>query len=225
MHFPSRVMLALAALIAQGPSRADDPPRCSRDHVDGGWGSFRVRSGVARGKVRFQSEAKACSPDAKCPWLEKSYLVPGDVVLAGPEVHGFRCSIFGTAKGKAVNGFLPMEALESAPAKNDLDAAFLSGTWSNDEYEAEITFTPGEGKKVKAEGAATWRGPTPTAVHVGEMEGEAEPRGDVLTYGDPGEDGCRVTIQRRGPFLQVEDNGKCGGMNVTFSGLYAKQRK
>jgi hypothetical protein len=38
------------------------------------------------------------------------------------------------------------------------------------------------------------------------------------------EEGCRVRMQRIGPWLLVEDNGGCGGSGVTFSGLYRRKK-
>jgi len=38
------------------------------------------------------------------------------------------------------------------------------------------------------------------------------------------EQGCRVRMQRIGPWLLVEDNGDCGGSGVTFSGLYRRKK-
>lgn len=34
---------------------------------------------------------------------------------------------------------------------------------------------------------------------------------------------CKVWLRRLGPWLVVDDNLACGGMNVTFRGVYRRQ--
>jgi hypothetical protein len=40
---------------------------------------------------------------------------------------------------------------------------------------------------------------------------------------DASPDGCRVIAALHRSQLIVSDNGNCGGMNVNFSGLYARR--
>ena len=35
--------------------------------------------------------------------------------------------------------------------------------------------------------------------------------------------GCKVRMHRIGELLLVEDNGNCGGVGVTFTGLYHRK--
>jgi hypothetical protein len=46
----------------------------------------------------------------------------------------------------------------------------------------------------------------------------------VFKEGDD-ESSCVVKLHRRGPYLVVSDNGNCGGLNVSFGGIYTKARK
>jgi hypothetical protein len=41
---------------------------------------------------------------------------------------------------------------------------------------------------------------------------------------DPEFHGCRVHGWRAGPFLIVEDNRGCGGLNANFDGIFVKLR-
>jgi len=34
---------------------------------------------------------------------------------------------------------------------------------------------------------------------------------------------CAVTLERRGPYLLVNDNARCGGNNVRFVGIYIRR--
>ncbi len=58
-------------------------------------------------------------------------------------------------------------------------------------------------------------------IHTGEVEFEAAPNGNFLTL-EENEDLCSVTLRLVGDYLVVSDNLKCGGVNVTFNGVYRK---
>ena len=55
------------------------------------------------------------------------------------------------------------------------------------------------------------------------MEGRAAPTGNSAVFGgnDAGE--CRVTLTLLPPFMLAADNHNCGGMNVSFTGVYQKR--
>jgi hypothetical protein len=75
------------------------------------------------------------------------------------------------------------------------------------------------------------------AVNSGELDGEAKPRGNTLAIGyDPdksaelptpeaAKDSCAARLSLYGRYLVVEDNLGCGGMNVSFSGVYVRAAK
>jgi hypothetical protein len=44
----------------------------------------------------------------------------------------------------------------------------------------------------------------------------------TLPYDQGEEVDCRVRMRRLGSFLLVEDNRRCGGINVSFSGIYQR---
>jgi hypothetical protein len=70
------------------------------------------------------------------------------------------------------------------------------------------------------DGHAEWHG-GPDRVHTGEAAGD-------LTRTGPSEhelksEACQITLNRTGPdVIDVEDNNRCGGMNVTFTGQYRR---
>ena len=56
------------------------------------------------------------------------------------------------------------------------------------------------------------------------MPQDAKPAEDGSTPFDNAEDGqCPVRMQRIGAWLLVEDNQRCGGSMVTFTGLYRRE--
>ena len=104
--------------------------------------------------------------------------------------------------------------------------------------EAEIVIKSHD-NEVEVSGTATWGASDPQrvrmgGVNTGELEGSGKPRGQVLAIGyDPDQtafpppedlapDICAARLEIYGPYLSVEDNDSCGGMNVSFTGLYVR---
>jgi hypothetical protein len=88
-------------------------------------------------------------------------------------------------------------------------------------------------------GSATWGGQDPDrvkrgAVNTGAFEAMAKPNGsslaftvgvwETLPYDKSTDADCSVRLRLLESFLLVQDNGRCGGMNVSFSGAYNKGR-
>ena len=46
----------------------------------------------------------------------------------------------------------------------------------------------------------------------------------MLALGDA-DDICKMTLRLVGEYLIADDNGECGGMNVTFDGVYRRKKK
>jgi hypothetical protein len=55
------------------------------------------------------------------------------------------------------------------------------------------------------------------------MGGTAAPTGNTVVFAGGTPDECRVVLTLLPPFLLAADNMKCGGMNVSFSGVYRKR--
>ena len=103
--------------------------------------------------------------------------------------------------------------------------------------EASITIKL-EGAALTVSGQATWGAHDPErvkrgGVNTGDIDTVATPRGSLIAIGS-GYDGanspdisnvddCRARLRLFGPYLAVEDNTACGGMNVTFAGVYSRQ--
>lgn len=48
---------------------------------------------------------------------------------------------------------------------------------------------------------------------------------EALPYENPDRGLCRVVLELKGAKLKVSDNGRCGGANVSFTGLYSAPYK
>src|SRR5258708_36090935 len=66
--------------------------------------------------------------------------------------------------------------------------------------------------------------PTARDFHNGDFQGHATPKGDTLSFPDESDDGCRVRIQRIGPWRLIEENGVRRGARVPFPRLYRRTK-
>lgn len=220
MRIPFTVPVVLAAVALPSLALAQSSA-CSPDDSDAyaQAQAMTVKASSSTQPVHFQSEAKACPAKGACQWKQRSYLIQADTVLAGPERNGFRCAYYVTAKGKPMAGFLPSANLEPAQAPRTLDLAFLTGRWVSGDN--DITFSAAANGQIHAEGLATYA--SGTTVNTGDFSEDAKPGGEELRFGDSQDEAsCLVTVQRRGPYLLVSDNLRCGGLNVSFQGLYVR---
>jgi hypothetical protein len=197
----------------------------------------RVITGEA--KLYFVSGPRKQPP--QCPSAAtacriKAYLVPGDEILINVAGDPYLCARFKSQSLIETIDYLPRAALELVPSEHPSIEKW-DGRWRRDP-EAEIVLKSGA-DEVTVSGNATWGGSDPErvkrgAVHVGELEGTGRPRGRVLAIGyDPdrsafppdggaAEDGCAAKLELYGRYLIVGDNGRCGGVNVSFNGVYVR---
>lgn len=124
--------------------------------------------------------------------------------------------------GEVVEGWVPAAAIRRTPGK--YRARDWHGSWHR--ADSDISIGPGKDGALTVSGEAVWiqRGPNAfdlAAPHVGELEAQARPFGATLRIDPPGSD-CAVAMRLAGEYLLVTDNGWCGGMNVTFSGIYRR---
>lgn len=171
----------------------------------------------------------------------KGFVVPGDTVLAGVTANGLTCVSYiapNARRTKGIypetSGFLATSALQMQPSATPRIEEWL-GTWSRSS-EAEIEIKMGRTGQLNIDGNAVWGSLDPGrvqrgAVNTGEFGYSALPKGNMIAVGE-GYDGtkpfgddrseCRVKLQLFGRYLVVEDNMACGGMNVSFTGIYVQ---
>ena len=223
--------LALVALLCGAASRAsaqDDgggnPANwCrngafTRDAAE--FGTARV-NGARGSRVHFSGEEEGC-PGASAKCRQKAYLVPGDEVLTSRTFGDWVCAWYQPARGSETVGWLPADRLAVAEPHARPPLASWLGAWGF--YDNSLRLSrgrkPGE---LRVAGDATWVGVNPGNAHVGEVRGEAAPSGNVLEVG--GDDDCRLKLRLVGSYLVASDNKQCGGVNVTFDGVYRRRKQ
>ncbi|MFC4426525.1 hypothetical protein [Deinococcus navajonensis] len=133
----------------------------------------------------------------------------GDVVLQGPATRGRRCSYFLSPEGPVTNAYLKDAHVQALPTPFT-----IAGRWRRDEA-AELSLQTG-GRVV---GSATSHGSASPAS--GEVNGTLQRQGNVWAYA---QSGCQLTLRPLGSWLLVTDNLACSGPDVTFRGIYRRQR-
>jgi hypothetical protein len=171
-------------------------------------------------RVYFYDDADDCpKPDAKC--RQKAYVVPGDALIVSRTFGEWMCAWYQPSKGRETVGWIAAKQLSVAePDKNPPLANWL-GTWEF--YSDSLDIKRGaKAGMLHVEGEAFWHGANPENIHTGAVDTEAAPAGNVLRLAQD-EDICKMTLRLVGDFLVADDNGDCGGANVTFDGVYRRK--
>ena len=186
---------------------------------------------------------KSREEDGRCPSMEgacekRSFVVPGDHVLAWARWGDVVCAMYTSNKGVHTVGRIWVDALDYHGSGMAPTASDWSGHWVRDD-EADITIRRLDDRQLEIEGAASWGGHDPVrvengGVHVGEIAlTQLRPTGYVIHFvagsgnSPPAaetEYECIIDLKWQDGTLLVEDsqNGGCGGMNVTFTGTYER---
>ncbi|MEZ5428091.1 MAG: DUF3298 and DUF4163 domain-containing protein [Pyrinomonadaceae bacterium] len=167
----------------------------------------------------YGDDGKDCPGNARCK--TRSYVIPGDEVIVSGTYSGYACSWYQPKKGNETVGWISLDDLSMTETASKPALGDWVGNWSFAENSIEIRSSEKSGF-LKITGNAFWKGAGDN-IHIGELDDEAAPTGDKLNFGGEDEYDCRVRMQRLGRFLIVSDNLQCGGVNVTFSGVYQKK--
>lgn len=198
---------------------------------------YRVREGVARTVFQVDESTGDLCPSADPSCQGSAYLIGGDYVVVTSAEDDYLCASF-TSDGRKTTitaGWLPaadLEALELPPAKLE----DFAGHWgSGEEQVIDIVV---EGDRLAINGDATFGATIPERVesgrvNVGGISASAVPEGNLVAWFDgldgaeewqPGNEhfACAVRIWALPPYIVASDNHMCGGMGVSFSGVYAR---
>lgn len=215
------IALSGAALFAQVPGNPDNWCRQGFFTADSNeFGIGRVK-GNRRSRVYFYGDDNdKCPETASC--RTRSYVVSGDTVITNRKRGDYVCAWFAPTKGAPTVGWLKASELELPEILSDASEKVWIGEWKY--ADNNITFAPAKlSGTLTVKGNAFWKG-LGDNIHIGELDGVAKHNDGKLEYADGnGEYDCRASMQLvTEMFLIVADNLNCGGMNVSFSGIYRK---
>lgn len=166
-------------------------------------------------RAYFFSDNESC-PANDCQLT--NYLIPGDtVILADHFFADFVCAWYESENGEETVGWLKQDDLELVALAPEPDFDEWQGVWAD----AENTLVINEsyfGEGLIIEGQAFWMGLNDN-IHIGGAFGRAYPEGNKLGLFDF-DYGCKLELWLLDHYLLARDNKECGGMNVTFDGIY-----
>lgn len=181
------------------------------------------------------------SPDAAST-QSQAFLVPGDRAVVSRGAGPFGCATFINARGQSTSGWLPMAALAQVATSPVPPRDSWIGRWQGARMlDQVIEIAPRKGQLLHVTGRATWGRGDPErvargGVNSGSVLADAAPDGALLEFAESDREGetvpyasgdplnCRMRMVMLGPYLAVQDNLRCGGMNVSFSGVYQRAR-
>ncbi|MEL1252056.1 hypothetical protein [Aurantiacibacter gilvus] len=221
------VLTALAALaalalpaIASAQDTGELDARMCRNGLFAAYGPFQLARISGEGRAYFLHDRDGCPEAADCRSLGQPYVVAGDTVIVSRLRMGHACAFFPNAVGGTA-GYLPLERLEFIETGAPTGDNGWFGSWSGVGSSDIAIGMSREGPRVA--GTAFWQG-LPTAdghavIHDGEINGPITFFGNRARF-DEGL--CIVDFTLLGDYLLASDNGRCGGMNVRFIGVYLR---
>ena len=135
------------------------------------------------------------------------------------------------------DGWLHRSAISAVQDQRPVQSRDWPGTWRSGPEQEIVIGNPSTSGKLTIKGDASWGASDPErvkrgGVNVGELEGEMAADGAGLSFGmgddktlsyeEADDSECKVQMRRLGPYLLVRDNNNCGGMNVSFTGVYRR---
>jgi hypothetical protein len=155
------------------------------------------------------------------------YLVEGDLVVVLATAGARTCVAF-TAPNRAARetvGWIATQSVSPSETGSAQSSDWI-GEWHSGP-EQEVTFAPA-GKSFSVTGDATYGATDPVrvargGVNIGSLKGLVTLAAGQADYADgPTADDCHVRFWQLGPYLVAADNRVCGGMSVSFTGVYRR---
>ena len=212
------VALATAAASAAGAARAG-PAQATLCSEGPAAASFGLATIVGAPKVRLNTcppGAAGCAEPPHAP-----YVIPGDLVIVGARAGNAVCVAKPNRQGDSA-GWVTEYQVQPQPTPPASPSTWV-GHWTlpgGDSIDLKA-----QGAALVASGAACWpacntSGKLKYGPNVGDLDGKGTPQDGRLSIGSP--DDCQVEMWLVGPYLVVFDNLGCGGMNVSFTGIYQR---
>jgi len=166
---------------------------------------------------------KTCTPgEAGCTEPAKPpYVIPGDQVIVGARSGDAVCVAKPNRLGVAA-GWVTEYQVELQPSPPASTSAWV-GHWMEAGGDAiDLTL---KADALVVSGTACWpacntSGKLKYGPNVGEIDAKGVPANRRLSVGS--DDDCAAQMWLVGPYLVVFDNLGCGGMNVSFTGVYQR---
>ena len=182
------------------------------------------RTFFIKGPTREREDCPSLSPACR----QRSFLVEGDRVVVNEIEGAFACANYVDRKGVNIASWLPLTSLSRVEIQPR-----WAGSWRTWDGRALIGIQNRPNGDMFVKGNAVYS--SDGAVNTGAFEAASDPTARIVSFGYyagrqmtyeeafAGPKRCAVRMAQLGPYLAVIDNDACGGVNVSFTGLYARQ--
>lgn len=221
------LLTALVGLVAPALANpADIPAYSCRNGLFAMHADHHFQLGQIQGKERayFFRDTEGCPTGKSCQTA--SYVIPGDRVIINQIQSDWACVWYQGKKSETV-GWVPRQQIKlNPPAKVPALKEWI-GHWVFSES-ADILIKPAANKQALAlDGQAFWLGLVVNGervIHMGALgTPEILPVKDRVHYSSGDDEfSCKAELLLLPPYLIADDNGNCGGQNVTFRGVYTR---
>ncbi|MEL7691776.1 hypothetical protein [Citromicrobium bathyomarinum] len=214
-----RMIVAGLIAVLFGPVAAQAEDTTCRNGLFADGEGFRQARVTAK-RAFFYEDTDGCPTADAC--RTRSYVIAGDIlVVDGRQGGGFVCAFYPN-DGGGTAGWLRMEDLAVLPPDAHPSPQAWLGDWTSN-GNPEVTIGEKYGR-LSIVGEAYWPDRPeeldwPT-IHIGEVAGALDIAGAHAGYAD--DNLCELELTLLADFLVISDNRQCGGVNVTFSGVYTR---
>ena len=172
--------------------------------------------------VRFAQLLEShCEGVSACSDRDLS-VADGDLLVTGG-AEGRRFYVWFRGRGKYLRGWLPAVNVKELPFDAHPASEKWEGTWTAEGMRKIVIGVDRATGELTVGAHAEWYGARldngEQIIHTGDVQGKAAPDGNrVLIH----QDDCVLELELVDAFLGAADNMRCGGMNVSFSDVYAR---
>lgn len=218
------VILLATSLISSHATAAEDDGFCRNGGFPSEQSSFALGKVIGSGHLDLLTDMNGCpSSTKKCNGF--GYVLPGDVVITGRTQGAYVCAFYPNRSGGSA-GWVEKVRLSPMPIDTKPALKDWAGRWKDGDNELVISLSHGQ---LHVKGDAYWPSANPSpqdapgGPNIGSVDASAQPDGNKLQLSEGSDaDSCKVTATLLGTRLMVDDNNDCGGMNVTFRGVYQR---
>lgn len=185
---------------------------------------FQLGTIKAPARAYFFNDEQGCPAGKGCQ--TSAYLRPGDQVILNQVLGDWAC-VWYPGKAHETVGWVPQKQIALSPLPQNIQSHDWVGHWSFAQV-SDLNLKPAaDSQALRFDGLAFWYGAVingDRVVHVAELKDvPVQPRENHLSFSDGDESwNCKLEMTLLPPYLIVDDNLHCGGMNVTFRGVYTR---
>lgn len=169
-------------------------------------------------KFYFFDDMESCQENKRRCRLN-AYVVSGDELLINKTQRGWACAWYQGKKRETV-GWVKSEKLKELNMEVPTTSDWIGKWKATDSW---VKITKNKHSSLMVAGSAS--GGDDSRRHEGSLDGEIIPdRGQATMNPGIDEYECMVKFVRIGRYLIVDDNGNCGGANVSFDNVYLRDQ-